>query len=177
MNPIDIASHGPVIPVIVIDRVEDALPLAEALLAGGVKVLEVTLRTAAALPAIEAIARDLPEALVGVGTVLNADDALVAGMAESEHCQCSVLFFSHVADNPGVIAHRAKGGRAAFVRDAVIYLAEGDSERRLCALSEVTLPHTGHSDFNVHNILAAVGAAWAYGLADQAIIKGLGTYE
>ena len=47
MNPIDIASHGPVIPVIVIDRVEDALPLAEALLAGGVKVLEVTLRTAA----------------------------------------------------------------------------------------------------------------------------------
>ena len=50
MNPLDIASHGPVIPVIVIDRVEDALPLAEALLAGGVKVLEVTLRTASGLP-------------------------------------------------------------------------------------------------------------------------------
>ena len=81
MNPLDIASHGPVIPVIVIDRVEDALPLAEALLAGGVKVLEVTLRTAAALPAIEAIARDLPEALVGVGTVLNADDARRASEA------------------------------------------------------------------------------------------------
>ena len=81
MNPIDIASHGPVIPVIVIDRVEDALPLAEALLAGGVKVLEVTLRTAAALLAIEAIARDLPEALVGVGTVLNADDARRASEA------------------------------------------------------------------------------------------------
>ncbi len=45
MNPLDIASHGPVIPVIVIDRMADALPLAEALLAGGVKVLEVTLRT------------------------------------------------------------------------------------------------------------------------------------
>ena len=43
MNPLDIASHGPVIPVIVIDRLQDALPLAEALLAGGVKVLEVTL--------------------------------------------------------------------------------------------------------------------------------------
>ena len=81
MNPLDIASHGPVIPVIVIDRVEDALPLAEALLAGGVKVLEVTLRTAAALQAIEAIARDLPEALVGVGTVLNADDARRASEA------------------------------------------------------------------------------------------------
>ena len=81
MNPLDIASYGPVIPVIVIDRVEDALPLAEALLAGGVKVLEVTLRTAAALPAIEAIARQLPEAVVGVGTVLNADDARRASEA------------------------------------------------------------------------------------------------
>ncbi|PJI99021.1 2-keto-3-deoxy-phosphogluconate aldolase [Acidovorax sp. 69] len=81
MSPLDIASHGPVIPVIVIDRVEDALPLAEALLAGGVKVLEVTLRTAAGLPAIEAIARKLPEAVVGVGTVLNADDARRASEA------------------------------------------------------------------------------------------------
>ena len=81
MNPLDIARHGPVIPVIVIDRVEDALPLAEALLAGGVKVLEVTLRTAAGLPAIEAIARNLPEAVVGVGTVLNADDARRASEA------------------------------------------------------------------------------------------------
>jgi 2-dehydro-3-deoxyphosphogluconate aldolase/(4S)-4-hydroxy-2-oxoglutarate aldolase len=81
MNPLDIASHGPVIPVIVIDRVEDALPLAEALLAGGVKVLEVTLRTAAGLPAIETIARKLPEAVVGVGTVLNADDARRASEA------------------------------------------------------------------------------------------------
>lgn len=84
MNPLDIASHGPVIPVIVIDRVEDALPLAEALLAGGVKVLEVTLRTAAGLPAIETIARYLPEAVVGVGTVLNADDARRASEAGAQ---------------------------------------------------------------------------------------------
>lgn len=81
MNPIEIASLGPVIPVIVIERVEDALPLAEALLAGGVKVLEVTLRTPAGLPAIEAIARQLPEAVVGVGTVLGADDARRAAEA------------------------------------------------------------------------------------------------
>ena len=81
MNPIDIASHGPVIPVIVIDRLADALPLAEALLAGGVKVLEVTLRTPAGLPAIQAIARQLPEAVVGVGTVLHADDARRASEA------------------------------------------------------------------------------------------------
>ena len=82
-----------------------------------------------------------------------------------------------MADNPGVIAHRAKGGRAVFVRDDAVYLAEGDNERRLCALSEVAMPLTGHFTFNVHNVLAAVGAAWAYGLADQVIIKGLGTYE
>ena len=95
MNPIDIASHGPVIPVIVIDRVEDALPLAEALLAGGVKVLEVTLRTAAGLPAIEAIACHLPEAVVGVGTVLNADDALVAAMSQRAE---QALTFGSAAD-------------------------------------------------------------------------------
>ena len=71
----DLATYGPVIPVIVIDREADALPLARALLAGGVRVLEITLRTPAALPAIEAIAKALPEAIVGAGTVLNAEDA------------------------------------------------------------------------------------------------------
>ena len=71
----DLATYGPVIPVIVIEREADALPLARALLAGGVRVLEITLRTPAALPAIEAIAKALPEAIVGAGTVLNAEDA------------------------------------------------------------------------------------------------------
>ena len=109
--------------------------------------------------------------------VLNADDVLVAGMAESEHCRCSVLFFSHEAQNPVVIAHRTKGGRAVFVQDDMVYLAEGDDARRLCALSEVAMPLTGHLNFNVQNVLAAVGAAWAYGLGDQTIVEGLGTYS
>jgi 2-dehydro-3-deoxyphosphogluconate aldolase/(4S)-4-hydroxy-2-oxoglutarate aldolase len=74
MNPIELASHGPVIPVIVIDRLEDAVPMAKALVAGGVKVLEVTLRTGAALKAIEAIAREVPQAIVGAGTVRSAAD-------------------------------------------------------------------------------------------------------
>lgn len=74
MNPIELASHGPVIPVIVIERVEDAVPMARALVAGGVKVLEVTLRTDAALKAIEAIAREVPQAIVGAGTVRSAAD-------------------------------------------------------------------------------------------------------
>src|SRR3546814_4920911 len=61
---------APVIPVIVIDRVEDAVPMAEALVAGGLTVLEVTMRTPAALDAIAAM-KKVPGAVVGAGTVLN----------------------------------------------------------------------------------------------------------
>ena len=78
MNPLELATYGPVIPVIVIDRLEDAVPLARALVAGGVRVLEVTLRTPAGLPAIEAIARDVPDAVVGAGTVRNGADVHAA---------------------------------------------------------------------------------------------------
>ncbi len=78
IDPLSLASHGPVIPVIVLHRVQDAVPLAEALLAGGVKVLEVTLRTAVALQCIEAIARAVPDAVVGAGTIRNAQDAQAA---------------------------------------------------------------------------------------------------
>jgi len=78
MNPIELAAFGPVIPVIVVDRVEDAVPMARALVAGGVRVLEVTLRTPAGLPAIAAIAREVPEAIVGAGTVRNAADVRAA---------------------------------------------------------------------------------------------------
>ena len=78
IDPMSLASHGPVIPVIVLQRVADAVPLAEALLAGGVKVLEVTMRTDAALACIEAIARALPEAIIGAGTIRSALDARAA---------------------------------------------------------------------------------------------------
>ena len=78
LNTLSLASHGPVIPVIVLQRVQDAVPLAEALLAGGIKVLEVTLRTPVALQCIAAIAKALPEALVGAGTIRNAADAQAA---------------------------------------------------------------------------------------------------
>jgi 2-dehydro-3-deoxyphosphogluconate aldolase/(4S)-4-hydroxy-2-oxoglutarate aldolase len=81
MNPIELAAFGPVIPVIVIDRLEDAVPMARALVAGGVRVLEVTLRTPAGLPAIAAIAREVPDAIVGAGTVRNAADARAAQAA------------------------------------------------------------------------------------------------
>jgi 2-dehydro-3-deoxyphosphogluconate aldolase/(4S)-4-hydroxy-2-oxoglutarate aldolase len=76
-----VMTAAPVIPVIVIDRVEDALPLARALVAGGLPVLEVTLRTPAALEAMRAMA-GVPGAIVGAGTVLDAtqyDAAIAAG--------------------------------------------------------------------------------------------------
>ena len=63
-----------VIPVIAIERLADAVPLARALVAGGVRVLEVTLRTAVAMEAAKAIMAEVPEAIVGIGTTLNADD-------------------------------------------------------------------------------------------------------
>ena len=64
---------GPVVPVLVIKNVEDALPIAKALLAAGIKVLEVTLRTPSALEVIKVIADELPEAVVGAGTVTNRE--------------------------------------------------------------------------------------------------------
>jgi 2-dehydro-3-deoxyphosphogluconate aldolase/(4S)-4-hydroxy-2-oxoglutarate aldolase len=69
--PKDLFNMGPIVPVLVINNVAEALPIAEALLTAGVKVLEVTLRTPAALDVISAIARELPEAIVGSGTVTN----------------------------------------------------------------------------------------------------------
>jgi len=78
MNTLELASHGPVIPVIVLNRLDDAVPMARALVDGGVRVLEVTLRTPIALQCIEAIARAVPDAIVGAGTIRSADDARAA---------------------------------------------------------------------------------------------------
>ena len=78
MNTLELAAHGPVIPVIVINKLEDAVPMAQALVDGGVKVLEVTLRTPVALQCMEAIARAVPEAIVGAGTVRSVADAQAA---------------------------------------------------------------------------------------------------
>jgi len=69
--PKELFAMGPIVPVLVINKVEDALPIAEALLAADIKVLEVTLRTSAALDVISAIAKELPEAIIGSGTVTN----------------------------------------------------------------------------------------------------------
>lgn len=73
---------APVVPVVVLDDAADAVPLARALVAGGLPAIEVTLRTPAALDAIRAIAAEVPGAVVGAGTVVSAAgvaDAVAAG--------------------------------------------------------------------------------------------------
>jgi 2-dehydro-3-deoxyphosphogluconate aldolase / (4S)-4-hydroxy-2-oxoglutarate aldolase len=67
----EIFAQGPVVPVLVIKDVAHAVPMAKALIAGGIRVLEVTLRTPVALEVIALIAKEVPEALVGAGTVTN----------------------------------------------------------------------------------------------------------
>jgi len=74
MNIRNILALAPVIPVLTIEKLEHAVPLARALCAGGLRVLEVTLRTPAGLPAIEAMRKSVPDAVVGVGTLTRAED-------------------------------------------------------------------------------------------------------
>lgn len=71
----------PVMPVVVLERVEDAVPVARALVAGGLPAIELTLRTAAALDAIRAIADEVPEILVGAGTIVRPEQAESAAAA------------------------------------------------------------------------------------------------
>ena len=70
----DLFKAATVIPVLTIERLEDAVPLAKALVAGGVRVLEVTLRTPVAIEAARAMISEVPDAIVGIGTILNPAD-------------------------------------------------------------------------------------------------------
>ena len=108
-NTLELVGFGPVIPVIVLQRVEHAVPMARALVAGGVRVLEVTLRTPAALACMEASARDVPEAIVGAGTLRSAADVRAARDAG---CQFGV--------SPGYTAEIG-----AACRDAALPLLPG----------------------------------------------------
>jgi len=75
--PLKILNSGPVVPVMVIENIDHAVPLARALLAGGITVLEITLRSDVAVEAIRRISRDVPDALVGAGTVVCPEDLAV----------------------------------------------------------------------------------------------------
>ena len=99
----EVLAASPVMPVIVIDRVEDAVPLARALVAGGVRVLEITLRTAAAVESVRAIRAAVPDAIVGVGTLTTPaqiDEVLAAG----------AVFGVSPGTTPELLAHAKRSG-------------------------------------------------------------------
>ncbi|MFB9689366.1 bifunctional 4-hydroxy-2-oxoglutarate aldolase/2-dehydro-3-deoxy-phosphogluconate aldolase [Amycolatopsis plumensis] len=77
----DLLELSPVMPVVVIDDADDAVPTARALLAGGIGVIELTLRTPAALSAIERVAAEVPDIVIGAGTVVSPDQAKQAADA------------------------------------------------------------------------------------------------
>lgn len=84
-DPTQLVSRTPVIPVLTIERATDAVPLARALVAGGLAVIEVTLRTKAAIEAVKAIAAEVPDCVVGVGTVIRPADVVAAIAAGAKY--------------------------------------------------------------------------------------------
>ena len=104
MIPIrEILAASPVMPVIVIDRPEDAVPLAEALVKGGICVLEVTMRTPAALACVRAIRAAVPGAIVGVGTITNIADLNAAREA-------GAMFGVSPGTTPDLLSHATTSG-------------------------------------------------------------------
>ena len=139
LTPLDVMRDAPVIPVIVLEDVAHAVPLARALVAGGIRMLEVTLRTPAALACIEAIARHVPEAVAGAGTVRSAADAKAAREAGARF-----------AVSPGFTA---SVGRAC--RDAGLPLLPG-----VATGSEImTAQEEGYSQLKFFPAMQAGGAA------------------
>jgi UDP-N-acetylmuramyl tripeptide synthase len=106
--------------------------------------------------------------------ILKADDPLVAEMAS--YCPGSVVFFARDGHHPVIVAHRNRGGRAAFVRDHRIILAEGSQEIPLVSLENVPLTHGGLVGFQVENALAAAAAAWVLGVPCEVILAGLESF-
>lgn len=107
--------------------------------------------------------------------VLNADDALVVKMASL--CDGAVIFFGLDPHLPAIAAHRAKGGRALFVRDGKIILASGPDEADFAGLSALPLTRPGQPGQHTASLLAAIGAAWALDIAPELMRAGIETFE
>jgi len=107
--------------------------------------------------------------------VLNANDPLVLKMAEL--CDGSVILFAQDPEIPAITEHRAQGGRAVFVRYGRLVMATGKDELTLVEMASIPLLNTGAAAFQVENVLAAVGAAWALGLSQELIRTGIETFK
>ncbi|MHB8970558.1 MAG: cyanophycin synthetase [Pirellulaceae bacterium] len=107
--------------------------------------------------------------------VLNAMDPLVAAMAEQ--CAGAITYFALDEHQPLLREHLASGGRAVFVRGGSIVVAHGPLEHSVARLNDIPLTHQGRVLFQVENVLAAVAAAAALGVRDDAIGRGLATFD
>ncbi|HEY7328900.1 MAG TPA: Mur ligase family protein [Gemmataceae bacterium] len=106
--------------------------------------------------------------------ILKADDPLVTEMAS--YCPGSIVFFARDGQHPVILEQRRRGGRAAFVRDRRIILAEGSQEIPLVHLEKVPMTHGGYVGFQVENALAAAAAVWVMGVPCEVILAGLESF-
>ena len=117
------------------------------------------------------VKRCVVEAVVPGGwAILNANDRLVVAMAA--HCSGGVIFFAIDGNHPVILRHRGVGGRAAFVRDRQVMLAQGDREETVLPLDRLPLTRNGQVSFQVENALASIAAAWSLGIPLDLIRAG-----
>jgi len=122
------------------------------------------------------VKRTVVDALLPHGAaVLNAADPLVAEM--QRHCKAEVVFFCRHDGHPTVNGHLRNNGRAVFVRDGSIVLAQGNRDTTLTSLASVPLTQEGRIGFQIENALAATAAAWSLGLSCAAIRSGLASFQ
>jgi 2-dehydro-3-deoxyphosphogluconate aldolase / (4S)-4-hydroxy-2-oxoglutarate aldolase len=135
----DLMNRGPVIPVVVIDRAEDAVPLARALLAGGVDTMEITLRTADALDAIRSVADQVPGMAVGAGTIVRpeqAGEALSADAAFLVSPGCTPRLLGALLDQAVPILPGA-----ATASEVIALMEHGVTELKLFPAAAAGGPH------------------------------------
>ncbi|GIX04323.1 MAG: cyanophycin synthetase [Planctomycetaceae bacterium] len=106
--------------------------------------------------------------------VLNAEDPLVAGMAE--FCPGQVVYFARDPEHPVLSQQRQRGGRWVCVREGTVVLGQGVQETRLLEVAQIPMTHNGLVGFQVLNALAAAAAAWVVGIPLQVIRQGLRTF-
>lgn len=188
---IELLAGQPVVPVLRIDRLADAAPLARALAAGGLPAIEITLRTPVALEAIRAVAEDVPEAIVGAGTILTSADFHEAAQAGARFivtpgCTPDILdaaAASPVPLLPGAVtpsemmalAQRGysalkffpaeQAGGAAYLKS----LASPLARMRFCPTGGVS-PENAGSYLSLPNVMC-VGGSW---VAPDALVKAGG---
>ncbi len=128
MTALSVMQQGPVIPVMTIDRQADALPLAKALVQGGLRVLELTLRTSVALDVIRQLRQEVPDAIVGAGTILDPSQARAAA-------QAGAPFLVSPGSTPRVLEACAETGvpllpGAATPTEVMLLLERGFTEQK-----------------------------------------------